>query len=74
MIRRVFTKGVGEISRSIRITKETETALAQLSDDVGESINSYVGLVLDAHLQEKALEGVISWPRGFDPKTLKKKL
>ena len=64
MIRkRVFSKAKGEVTKSLRITKDMLDGIERLADENGESFNSYVVLILDEHLQQAAEAGVIPWPK-----------
>lgn len=70
MAKRVFSKATGEITRSIRITKDMEDAITKLSEDYGVTINAYITMALDEYLQSKAEAGSISWPKGHDVKSV----
>lgn len=66
MKKRVFNKGPGSHTRSIRTTAAMESALAFLSQESGESINRIIQDMIDDRLQDLAKQGEVPWPEGVD--------
>lgn len=63
MFKRVFSrKNPENVTKSIRITNPMAAALEQLADEAGESLNSYIVLVLDQYLQVQIEDGKIKPP------------
>jgi hypothetical protein len=73
MRRRVFSKAVGDLTTSIRVSNEMLEMIEKLADEEGETRNAFIVLALDEYLQMKAEAGAIPWPKGFDPKNSAKK-
>lgn len=73
MRRRVYSRGTGGVTVSIRVTEEMLGFIEQLANEEGETRNAYIVLALDSVLQMKAEAGLIPWPKGYDPKNQKKK-
>lgn len=60
MFKRVFSRKQPEnVTKSIRITNEMANALQQLAKDSGETLNSYIVLVLDQFLQVQLENGTL---------------
>lgn len=67
MFKRVFApKRVPSVSKSIRIPEPMLEALEQLATEKGETLNSYVVLVLDQYLQLQVENGKLSLPEMSD--------
>jgi hypothetical protein len=73
MRRRVFSKAIGELTASLRLSKEMADTIQRLADEEGETRNAFIVLALDEYLQMKAETGAVPWPKGFDPKNGAKK-
>jgi hypothetical protein len=63
MFKRVFSRAQPEnVTKSIRVTKDMAAAIEMLADEVGETLNSYIVLVLDQYLQSQIEEGKLKMP------------
>lgn len=63
MFKRVFSKrNPSNITKSIRITDDMANALQYLADEAGETLNSYIVLILDQYLQVQLEEGTLPNP------------
>jgi predicted DNA-binding protein len=63
MFKRVFSrKNPENVTKSIRITNDMAAALQHLADEAGETLNSYIVLVLDQYLQVQLEEGKLTLP------------
>lgn len=70
MWKRVFSKKNPEnVTKSIRITQTMADAIQQLADEAGETLNSYIVLVLDQYLQVQLENGNIKLPSESDEKS-----
>ncbi len=68
MFKRIFSRTRPEnVSKSIRCTDLMWQAITELANEVGESPNSYIVLVLDQHLQHAVKDGKIKFPEDVDP-------
>lgn len=54
IFKRVFSKKVSNVTKSIRMPEAMADALQVMAEEAGESLNSYVVLVLDDYLQRAA--------------------
>ena len=69
MFTRVYSRKDSETEPvSVRMTQTMIDAIEALCERTGESRNSTIIMLLDEHLQAKAKEGLIPWPKGHNPK------
>lgn len=63
IFKRVFSrKNPINVTKSIRVTEAMATALEKLAKEAGETLNSYIVLVLDQYLQIQLDEGKVDHP------------
>jgi predicted DNA-binding protein len=65
MFKRVFSRKAPKsdnVTKSIRITEEMENALQRLAKESGETLNSYIVIVLDQYLQGEVESGNLKPP------------
>lgn len=66
---RVFSRKDGETEPvSVRMSTALIQAVEHLADKAGESRNATLVLLLDEALQMKARDGLVPWPKGYNPK------